>query len=58
MLPLAKLAFQYTQAAPAQITKYCQQMNRPCAAFKAVNLGQLLLLKKQQQQQPQQKPKP
>lgn len=48
MLPLAKLAFQYTQAAPAQITKYCQQMNRLCAALKAVNLGQLLLLKKQQ----------
>lgn len=44
MLPLAKLAFQCTQEAPAQITKYCQLMNRPCTASEAVNLSQLLLL--------------
>lgn len=46
MLPLAKLAFQYTQEVPAQITKYCQLMNRPCTASEAINLTQLLLLTK------------
>lgn len=43
-LPLAELAFQYTQGVPAQITKHCQQMNTPCTASKAVKLNQLLLL--------------
>lgn len=46
MLPLAKLAFQYTQEVPARVTKYCQLMNRPCTASSAVNLSQLLLLLK------------
>lgn len=45
-LPLAKFAFQYTQEVPAQITKYCQLMNRLCTASEAVNLSQLLLVKK------------
>lgn len=37
VLPSAKLAFQYTQEVPAQITKYCQLMNRPCTASEAIN---------------------
>lgn len=45
-LPLPKFAFQYTQEVPAQITKYCQLMNRLCTASEAVNLSQLLLVKK------------
>lgn len=46
MLPLAKLAFQYTQEVPVRVTKYCQLMNRPCTASSAINLSQLLYLKK------------
>lgn len=52
MLPLAKLAFQYTQEVPAQITKYCQLMNRPCTASEAINLTQLLLLTKKKPPKP------
>lgn len=58
MLPLAKLAFQYTQDVPAQITKYCQLMNRPCTASEAVNSSQLLLLKKNQNPKPKKTPNP